>query len=373
MQILQNFKRLLLIFFLISNTCTSSYAQSCQRNTDFTGSAWITQPSGTNFRNGQVIANTQGWVSFSLTEVRKREPKIMHEGRSWNIFSTPYETIDLEKTPGVGIRIKWEKEWVHTDYNFKVENSTTPGTILSQNYSNRTLLSGSAPDGFLITFTYTYEVVVIDNKKYKGGKLILDTDARAFTETYFSYSGSSKIPCIGGTLDLLQALKINIPDPELPDPPTPTCASVKINTTAKLGNVITSQVTDYGSSRSSGTAGEINFELSGRSCPKGTTIKAYFTDIRSTSSTADYLKSSNPDVGIRLYHKQSTTPIQLGPTPIGSTLPARPPVIEGPTTSAGTDMFIPITAQYVSLPGVVSGNIKPSEIKAAATVTFMYD
>lgn len=361
--------KMLLAFVFISMASISSHAQVCQKNTEFSGSAWVTQPSGTEFKNGQVVASTTGSVTYYLPGVRGT---VIVDGRSWNIYSNSYEVIDLPKTPGVGVRIKWGEYWTHASYNFNHSNLTPKGTVLSQNF-NRNLVRGSSKQSYIITLQFDYEIVVTDSEKYKGGKLIIESDGKAFAYTSSSNGYDSATPCIGGTLDLLDALRVHTTLPELPDPPTPTCASAQVSAAVKLGSVIASQVATHGSNRSGGTNGEVTFQLTGRNCPLGTTIKAYFTDIRSKSSTEDYVRSSNPAVGFRMYHKQNTTPIQMGPAPIGSTLPTRPPVMEGPTTEVKTDMLIPITAQYVLLPGMSSENIKPGRVTAAATVTFMYD
>ncbi|WP_370678781.1 fimbrial protein [Comamonas sp. GB3 AK4-5] len=369
---IKNFTKILIasILFLIITTPLHAQTNTCQRNTDFSGSAWVTQPSGSEFRNGQVIASTRGAVTYYVPHDRNT---VILDGRSWNIATSQYSVMDLPKTPGAGVRIKWGGYWIHGAYQFIHSYLAPAGTLLSKN-SNQNLTRGkSSKSSYIITFYYDYEIVVTDNKLYKGGKLIIESTGRAFAYTSHSNGIGSPAPCIGGTLDLLEAIKVGTTLPELPDPPTPTCASADLAQVAKLKPIIASQVAPYSSNRSGGTAGEVEFQLIGRRCPKGTTIKAYFTDNRSPSSTNNYLNSSHSDIGVRLYHKQSQTPIQFGPAPLGSTLPSRPAVIEGPVTITTTDMFIPITAQYVQLPSVAAGDVKAGSMKAAATVTFVYD
>ena len=110
-----------------------------------------------------------------------------------------------------------------------------------------------------------------------------------------------------------------------------------------------------------------------RRCPVGTTIKAFFTDTRASSETKNYLQSSHSSVGVRLYHRDSQQAIDFGPAPLGSTLPDRAPVLEGPTSNSLSDIHLPITAQYVQLPHVQSGTITPGSMRAATVVTVIYD
>lgn len=369
---INNFTKIIIASILILIIAAPSHAQTntCQRNTDFSGSAWVTQPSGSEFRNGQVIASTTGSVTYFVPYDRNT---VILDGSSWNIATSQYNVMDLPKTPGVGVRIKWGGYWAHGSYQFSHSNLTPKGTLLSENFKQNLTRGKSSKTSYIITFSYDYEIVVTDSKLYKGGKLIVESTGRAFAYTSHSNGIGSPAPCIGGTLDLLEAIKVGTTLPELPDPPTPTCASADLAQVAKLNPIISSQVAPYISSRSGGTAGEVEFQLIGRRCPKGTTIKAYFTDNRSPSSTENYLNSSHPDIGVRLYHKQNQTPIQFGPAPLGSNLPSRPAVMEGPVTITTTDMFIPITAQYVQLPSVTAGDVKAGSMKAAATVTFVYD
>lgn len=351
------------------STSPAHAADVCQRNTDWGSSTWVMLPSGNDFQNGQVIGSTRSSVTYYLPSSRTT---VIVDGRSSNITQNQYNVVDLPKTPGVGVRIKWGGHWVHGSYKFNILNSTSNGTLLSRN-SEQNLIRGNAPYSYIITLYYDYEIIVTDSKKYKGGKLIVDTDAKVLAITSHSAGYGQPIPCIGGTLDLLDTLKGDVTIPELPDPPTPTCASADLTLAAKMNSVTSSQTAGYGTSRSNGALSEFNFTLAGRRCPQGTTIKAYFTDSKYQSEERDYLKSSHPDVGLRIYHRQEEKPIQFGPAPLGSTLPLRPAIIEGPTTSTMTDILVPFTAQYVRTPTASAGSIRPGSLKAAATVTFMYD
>ncbi len=105
----------------------------------------------------------------------------------------------------------------------------------------------------------------------------------------------------------------------------------------------------------------------------GTKISAYFTDTRAPAADNNYVKSSHPSVGVRLYHCDSADPIKLGPAPGGSTMPSRLAVVEGPSTSSMSDMHMPMTAQYVAMPEVDLTSITPGSLQAEAVVTFMYD
>ncbi|WP_324588101.1 fimbrial protein [Alcaligenes phenolicus] len=140
-----------------------------------------------------------------------------------------------------------------------------------------------------------------------------------------------------------------------------------------LPPVTVAQVAPYGSHRSQAVTGEYRFDLVGRQCPLGTKISAYFTDTRAPAADNNYVKSSHPSVGVRLYHRDSADPIKLGPAPGGSTMPSRLAVVEGPSTSSMSDMHMPMTAQYVAMPEVDLTSITPGSLQAEAVVTFMYD
>ncbi|MDR2325467.1 MAG: fimbrial protein [Acidovorax sp.] len=353
---------------------TTSHAQTsaCRKLDNISIKGWTMQPSGIEFQDGQIIGTTQGWIMYSLS----RRSTVQVDGKSWNIPSNKYGVVNLPKTPGVGIRIKWAGYWVHADYKLEILNLRPNGDVLSQNF-NRNLIKGrsnaESQGEWVISFYYDYEIVVTDSKKYKGGPLIIESDANVFANTSHSIGSNSPALCNGGALDLLGALRDKTGEPELPKPPVPTCAAADLDHVAKMKPVTSSQIAAHGSDRGSGALGEYNFILAGRKCQQGTTIKAYFTDNKDYSSNKTYLKSSHPDIGVRIYHRQNQIPIEFGPAPLGSTLPSRAAIIEGPSMSEATDMLIPFTAQYVRIPTVSAGNVRPGEMKAAATVTFIYD
>lgn len=340
---------------------------SCERYSPLSSSGWTMKPAGSSFENGEVIGATRASTTYYMP-LGQNSSSIT--AGSFNAQQNAWDAIPMQQTPGVGVRVKWGGYTATTSISV-VQMSPVGSSITKKMWE--TIFRSRASSSYYITYYYLYEIVVIDKEKYKGGKLII-SDTTPVTALASSETNSNSYQtCVNGFLNLLTAVTSELHIPELPEPAVPTCATADINLNAKMEAINASQVASYGSSRSSGTPGEFFFRLIGRGCSKGTVIKAYFTDARSPSSSTNYLSSTNPSVGVRLFYDQDQTPINFGPAPIGSTLPSRQPIVEGPAAADMTTLYIPITAQYVRFPGVEVQAVKEGGMRASSTVTFVYD
>lgn len=356
-------------FVVLSSETKAQVPEMCSKNPYVPPYNWKMNPPGSAVHDGQVIGTVSARASFYYDP---SEPSAYFTGGGAGVPYYRFDAVPMPQTPGVGVRISWAGHNAHGSYGFKADQEKAIGTRLSGPYS-QALLSGSAPGWFTINYYFSYEIVVIDASKYKGGKPIFTQEANIIGTAYSKNKNGGRQECIGGTFNLLAFLVNDTTAPELPKPPVPTCASADLNVVATLPPVTVAQVAPHGSNRSQGVTGQYRFDLVGRQCPLGTKISAYFTDTRAPAADNNYVKSSHPSVGVRLYHRDSADPIKLGPAPVGSTMPSRLAVVEGPTTSAMSDMHMPMTAQYVALPGVDLTTITPGSLQAEAVVTFMYD
>lgn len=359
------------VYFSLISLATEVQAQaaySCQANGSLSIYDWKMVQSGGVFFDGQVIGTASANIVFYYSGA---EVKAFVEGGG-GASSNNFNAIPMPQTPGVGVRISWQGYWAHGSYSFKADQQRPAGTYLSSPYWY-SLLSGSAPRTFTITYSFSYEIVVIDADKYKGGKPVFTREDNVRAEVYSNNGSGGRYQCTGGSVNLLDALVNDATVPELPRPPVPTCSSTDINRAISLPPITVSQLAEYHSTRSDGMAAERRFELVGRRCPQGTKIMAFFTDARSSAEEKDYLKSSHPTVGVRLYHRENQNPIGFGAAPIGSTMPNRPAIVENQLGAATSDIYLPLTAQYVIAPNVDRGSVVPGRLNAEAVVTFIYD
>lgn len=358
----------LLAFIILFLNIKTAHAQSyCYKDGSMQSSGWKMSPPGNSFTNGQVIGSTTAAVTYKMPTPQTR-PLIM--AGSPNVSDNIYNAIPMEKTPGVGVRVQWAGYSATAGIN--VTKQVPYGTILTRRYWQE-IFKASYSSSFSIVFFYNYEIVVIDKEKYKGGKLIITDTTQSIASTSTERAGDIPQLCVQGFINLLTAVSSELNVPELPEPAKPTCASAQIGFTAKMSPINASQLAAFGSNREQGIPGELKFRLIGNNCAKGTVIKAYFTDARVTSAENNYLYSTNETVGVRLYYNEDQDPIKMGPAPVGSSLPLRSPILEGPAMSDNSSLYIPITAQYVRLPYVGANGVKAGGMQAAAIVTFLYD
>ncbi|MFT9639011.1 fimbrial protein [Alcaligenes phenolicus] len=357
------------IFMFFINPNAHAQTSQCYRASGGHLYNWVTYPIKGEVYNRQILATASTTFLFSYPA---NLPKAYVEMRGGADALYPDEVVPMREMPGVGVRIRWMGHYAQGSYNFVPSHAAPSGTTVTNPYEF-TLLVGSAPASFGISYTFQYEVVVIDAKAYQGGKPDFKRSGIGNGRVFGGPLQGNRSLCRDGSFDLLGMLSQDTTVPELPRPSVSTCASADLNVVATMSPVMASELASAGSHRSEGIIGQYNFDLVGKQCPVGTTIKAFFTDARAPSASNAYVTSSHPEVGVRLYHRDSQTAIKLGPAPVGSTLPERQAVVEGPSASTTSDMYMPITAQYVMMPGVTKTAVTPGSMNAEAVVTFMYD
>jgi type 1 fimbria pilin len=236
------------------------------------------------------------------------------------------------------------------------------------------VLQARTTANYTLTQFYRFELVVIDEKVYKGGKLTF-TESGQVTAMIANKKGNA-IPqmCVNGYLDLMAALTGTIQVPELPKPVTPTCkfSTSTLNQRVDLGPVDPGQIVPAGSARPAGDTGQAHFLIEATNCNKGAKMDIYFTDARDSATNKDYMLTTNPAVGIRIFHRGEYDPMPFGPAPSGSWVPQRYAAPLGPATVEGASLSTGFTAQYVRLPNKTEADIKPGPLEATATFVIVY-
>ncbi|MDR2325513.1 MAG: fimbrial protein [Acidovorax sp.] len=362
-----NIKFIALFLAIIFATLNANAQNACYRYSPLSSNGWTMKPAGSSFTNGEVIGTTRASTTYYMP--LGQNSSAITAG-SLNAQQNAWDAIPMQQTPGVGVRVKWGGYTATTSISI-VQMSPIGSSITKKIWE--TFLRSRASSSYYITYHYIYEIVIIDKEKYKGGKLIISDTTPVTAIASSEISATHYQTCVNGFLNLLTAVTSELNIPELPEPAKPTCASAQIGFTAKMNPINASQIAAFGSNRNQGIPGELKFRLIGNNCAKGTVIKAYFTDTRASSAENNFLYSTNETVGVRLYYDEDQDPIKMGPAPVGSTLPLRSPIIEGPAMSDNSSLYIPITAQYVRLPYVGANDVKAGGMRAATTVTFIYD
>ena len=160
--------------------------------------------------------------------------------------------------------------------------------------------------------------------------------------------------------------------PQLPVPKQ-TCNFTydTLNQQITLGDTDSASVAGVGATRGAGLVGEKTFYLNGDHCGlEASTLHLFFSDANKLTSTDSYLtnRSDAAGVGVRLYSGAQETPIPMGPAPGWGEYP-NTPHIEISKPNGDTEISIPITAQYVSLP---NGERKNGRVESQAIVTIVF-
>lgn len=241
---------------------------------------------------------------------------------------------------------------------------------------------GSTVQRYNGTFTYNakYELVLLDPVAYAASNISgtslasqlgpqFSAVVEFYPDTSTTYTVTSCFKGVSGSNTLASLPVI----PTLPRD-TPTCqfSAGDLTQTVTLDPAMQSKVAAQGSARSAGSVGEKGFSITASSCAKGAVYSVYFTDALHPSSQLDYFApDAGKTVGVRLYHSTETTPITVGPAPLGSTLPPQAPVVYGNASApAGASYVMPFTAQYVRMPE--AGSAAAGAVNAKATVTIVY-
>uniref|UniRef100_A0A1I7Y5Z5 Fimbrial protein n=1 Tax=Steinernema glaseri TaxID=37863 RepID=A0A1I7Y5Z5_9BILA len=228
-------------------------------------------------------------------------------------------------------------------------------SMLTGRYSQWTsMLQARTTANYTLTQFYSFELVVIDDKVYRGGKLTF-TEANKVRVLIANQRGTGTPQlCVDGYIDPMAALTGTVQVPELPKPALPSCrfSTSTLKQSVTLGPVDPGQIPSSSTLRPSGEAGQNHFLIEGTGCTKDTKLSFYFTDTRDMATTKNYLLTSNPAVG-------SWVPPHYAPS-------------VGPATADGATLSTGFTAQYVRLPNKTEADIKPGPLEAAATFVIVY-
>lgn len=347
---------------------TQAQTESCFRVQDLTTtSAWQMKPSGSVFQDGEVV----GWVNASsryyMPIAQGNTVLVMVQGRATN---NRFDAVPLTGMPGLGLRVRW--------LGYSATSTLTPvapgapyGTIIS-NRSWFSVLEARTQANYTLTEMFMFELVVIDQSLYKGGKLTFTESGVVTLMTSNRVSANSAQLCVNGWIDAMSALTGTIQVPELPQPVQPTCHFTfgTLNQRVSLGGVDPGQVAPYGSARSAGYEGQSRFNIHATDCNKGTVMHMYLTDNRDGASRADYLSSTKEGLGVRLYFNNESSPVRFGPAPVGANPPSRTPIIVGPIPFENIGVLFDFVAQYVRIPG--APDVTPGPMQAEMTFTVIY-
>lgn len=358
------------VVLLIGASQVQAQSASCFRSRDLTPStSWSMAPSGSVFKNGDIVGRTSAYAQYYVPIAHGETIRVDANGQ---LVSNPYRAVPLSGMPGLGLIVRW------SGYSSTVGLTPTgpgapAGTIISSTQWTSMLQARTAAN-YTLTQFYSFELVVIDETVYKGGKLTFTEVNKVRVLT--SNQKGTNIPqlCLDGYLDPMAALTGTVQVPELPKPALPSCkfSTSTLTQSVALGPVDPGQIPPTSTLRPSGEAGQNYFLIEGTGCTKDTKLSFYFTDTRDMATTKDYLLTSNPAVGIRLFHRGEYDPVPFGPPPSGSWVPPRYAPSVGPATTDGATLSTGFTAQYVRLPNKTEADIKPGPLEAAATFVIVY-
>ncbi|MDM0011938.1 fimbrial protein [Variovorax sp. J22P168] len=307
--------------------------------------------------------------------------------------SPDLKAVPLNNIPGVGLAIVWQDVWggrapinswnyggyitIMNGWTFEVSNAAQ-GWDLFTEVALAPRDGYTYANGWRYTQGYRYVLVVTNPARYEGGSFSgFQLQGGA---TFWASGAMKEAPSITcGRRDLIADLNTTLPTiPPLPPPVAPTCTfdQATLNQTVPMDSASPSRIAVQGSSREAGAEGQAAFRLNAV-CPKPKAFNLYFTDVANPAeNAAPFIKqaagASKETVGLRLFHDQDTNPLSFGVAPTGSTIPTRAPLAFN-STQDNQAFSIPLTAQYVRLPGVTSAApISSGPFQARSTVTVVY-
>ncbi len=343
---------------------------SCKRNRDLTPmGSWKMAPNGTVFKNGDLVGKIGASIEFDMPISHGDTAGIIAGGAT---TTNNYQAVPLTGMPGLGLVVRWGNQYTTTSLTMLAPPLATGTIISSQPWIS--VLQARARVSYTMVQIYEFELVVIDETIYKGGKLTFTDQGQVFSATSLAKGNATPQLCMGGWLDLMGALTGSVQVPELPKPALPSCkfSTSTLAQSVTLGPVDPGQIPAASSLRPSGEAGQNHFLIEGTGCTKDTKLSFYFTDTRDTATTKSYLLTSNPAVGIRLFHRGEYEPVPFGPPPSGSWVPPRYAPSVGPAEANGATLSTGFTAQYVRLPNKTEADIRPGPLQGAATFVIVY-
>ncbi len=358
------------IALLVGMGQVQAQSTSCFRSRDLTASSsWSMAPSGTVFKNGDIVGRTSAYAEYYMPIAHGETVNVYASGQ---IADNAYQAVPLSGMPGLGLVVRWAG-YASTVSLTPIGPSAPQGTIISSSPWISVLRARTTASYTLAQF-YSFELVVIDDKVYKGGKLTFTEANKVLVMTANQKGTANAQLCINGFVDPMAALTGTVQVPELPKPALPSCkfSTSTLTQNVVLGPVDPGQIVPAGASRSSGASGQAHFLIEGTGCTKDTKLNIYFTDTRDSATNKNYLLSSNPAVGIRLFHRGESDPLPLGPAPSGSWVPSRYAPSVGPALTDGAVLSTGFTAQYVRLPNKTESDVRPGPLEAAATFVIVY-
>lgn len=358
------------IALLVGMGQVQAQSTSCFRSRDLTArSSWSMAPSGTVFKNGDIVGRTSAYAEYYMPIAHGETVNVYASGQ---IADNAYQAVPLSGMPGLGLVVRWAG-YASTVSLTPIGPSAPQGTIISSSPWISVLRARTTASYTLAQF-YSFELVVIDDKVYKGGKLTFTEANKVLVMTANQKGTANAQLCINGFVDPMAALTGTVQVPELPKPALPSCkfSTSTLTQNVVLGPVDPGQIVPAGASRSSGASGQAHFLIEGTGCTKDTKLNIYFTDTRDSATNKNYLLSSNPAVGVRLFHRGESDPLPLGPAPSGSWVPSRYAPSVGPALTDGAVLSTGFTAQYVRLPNKTESDVRPGPLEAAATFVIVY-
>lgn len=299
--------------------------------------------------------------------------------------TSSYQTMPLATFPGLGLRWSWAGYENIVDAAVNASLLPPIGRVVTtstSNFLNTVFTTNVSTKQF--KHKWKFELVVTDVRVYAGGSgdftretglssmavwpAIRDTTGAPVTQACSPVLGNFAVALAkGGAIAL----------PVLPKPPTPTCQFPigDLNQTVGLNFSTTGSVPANGDARTAGATSETRFNINAVNCGADSNYAIYFTDTNAAGASKDYLNNSSGSltgkVNLRLYQGSNSTPVQYGPPPTGSGLPANPPGVSNSNTMAGSNFVHDFYAQYVRAPGV-TGTLPSGTLGAQATVTVVY-
>lgn len=342
-------------------------AASCKGEVWNTWTPWSVKPLTEGVTAGMVLAEANATILTQMINSSPNGEPVKSSGAWFVGFDNTTRLVPLRDVPGVGVRLKWLG--VTSPSGFKSLTTAPAGTVIEQHTVTLEGVLNPIPDAEY-TESYVMELVVTDPALYVGGAVT--AESTGMLNMWTGRQGENPVGCAFYVGPLPPSPLQSI---VLPRPPAPGCEfdTATLNQTVPLSPAGSSSVARSNAARSAGTAGEKTFTIEARNCAAGATFNLYFTDALAEGSAQDYLRQANgSNVGIRLYHANTATPVQFGPAPVGSTLPARAPItVGGPSAEKGASHTLPFTAQYVQLPDA-AGPPTVGEVGAKAKVTVVY-
>lgn len=364
-------RALLLPFaLLIGVGQVQAQSTSCYRSRNLTSSgSWAMAPSGSTFKNGDIVGSTSAYAQFYMPIEHGDTVYLEASGQAVNNI---YNAVPLSGMPGLGLVVRWAGHSA-TSALTPVESGASPGTIISDK-TWFSILRARTQASYTLTQFYRFELVIIDEKVYKGGKLTFTEANQVMVITSNKKGTAYPQVCIDGFLDPMAALTGTVQVPELPKPVLPTCkfSPGTLSQRVPLGPVDPGQIVPHGSARSLGAQGQATFLIEGTGCSKDAKLDIYFTDARDSATTKDYVLTTNPAVGVRMFYRGEYEPMPFGPAPSGSWVPQRYAASLGPAASEGSSLSAGFTVQYVRLKNKTEADIKPGPLEAAAVFVIVY-